>query len=203
MNQQTNIVVNGSFKIVKQLSVEFQIDESHALKHSIEVFNFAKRIYNSELDKNPYLQNQYNIIVAAAILHDMCDHKYISEEQGIDKIRKLAIIFLTSEEIDIIVQIITSMSYSKVKKYGYPDLGDFQTAYNIVREADLLAAYDIHRCILYSMYKSDKCYTDAVVIANNLFNIRVLNYRKERLFVTDCSKRLSKYLHYKALKQYE
>ena len=29
------------------------------------------------------------------------------------------------------------MSYSKVKKSGFPDMNEFQTAYHIVRESDL------------------------------------------------------------------
>ena len=51
--------------------------------------------------------------------------------------------------MDVIGDIIGSMSYSKVKKNGFPELGDYQTEYNIVREADLLAAYDIDRAIIY------------------------------------------------------
>jgi hypothetical protein len=130
----------------------------------------------------------------------MCDKKYIPEEEGVAEIRKLASLFMSEEDLDIIVQIITTMSYSKVKQNGYPHLGEFQTAYHIVREADLLAAYDIDRCIVFSMYKENLCYTDAVARANNLFKTRVLNYRKDGLFVTEFSKRLSKKLHANAFK---
>ena len=203
MNQETNIVVNGAFEIVKHLSRKFDIDDSHSMKHSIEVYKFATRIYKSELKQKPYLQNQHNIIVAAAILHDMCDKKYMPEEEGVTEIRKLASLFMSEEDLDIVVQIITTMSYSKVKQNGHPELGEFQMAYHIVREADLLAAYDIDRCIVFSMYKENLCYTDAVARANNLFKTRVLNYRKDGLFVTEFSKRLSKKLHTNAKKQYE
>jgi HD superfamily phosphodiesterase len=199
MNQETNIVINGAFEIVKHLSRKFDIDDSHAMKHSIEVFKFATRIYNSELQNYPYLQNHQNIIAAAAILHDMCDKKYMPEEEGVAEIRKLASLFISEEELDIVVQIITTMSYSKVKQNGHPDLGEFQTAYHIVREADLLAAYDIDRCIVFSMYKENMSYMDALARANNLFKNRVLNYRKDGLFVTEFSKKLSKKLHANAI----
>jgi hypothetical protein len=46
--------------------------------------------------------------------------------------------------------IISKMSYSKVKSNGFPCIGPFQTAYNIVREADLLSDYDFYRCIIYN-----------------------------------------------------
>ena len=51
--------------------------------------------------------------------------------------------YIASEKLDIIFQIITTMSYSTVKKNGFPSLNEYQLAYHIVREADLLAAYDI------------------------------------------------------------
>ena len=76
MNQQ----INGAFEIVKYLSRKFDIDDSHAMKHSIEVFKFATKIYNSEVTLNPCLQKHHNIIVIAAILHDMCDKKYMVEK---------------------------------------------------------------------------------------------------------------------------
>ena len=46
------------------------------------------------------------------------------------------------------------MSYSKVNKNGFPELGNYQLCYNIVREADLLASYNIDRCIIYQMIKN-------------------------------------------------
>ena len=59
------------------------------------------------------------------------------------------------EKIDVIGDIIGTMSYSKIKKNGFPDLGEYQNEFNVVREADLLAAYDIDRAIIYNMTKSN------------------------------------------------
>jgi hypothetical protein len=83
------------------------------------------------------------------------------------------------------------MSYSKVKKNGYPDLGEYQLAYHIVREADLLAAYDIDRCVIFGMAVTKLNYTDAFARATELYRERVLTYRSDGLFVTDWSKRKS------------
>ena len=73
---ETTIV--KAFELVMILCKKFNIDESHSLKHSMEVYNFALRIYESELPMNAYLEEQKDIIVLAAILHDTLDK--IAEE---------------------------------------------------------------------------------------------------------------------------
>ena len=152
---------------------------------------------------NPYLEQQKDIIVLAAILHDTIDKKYVSEELGIKEIRDQMESYVKSEKLDVIFQIITTMSYSTVKKNGFPLLGEYQLAYNIVRESDLLAAYDIDRCIMYSMYKNSMNYLAALKAAIHLFEIRVLKHKQDKLFVTNFSKKLSLQLHKKAKKDIE
>ena len=95
------------------------------------------------------------------------------------------------------------MSYSTVKSNGYPDLGENMIAYHIVREADLLAAYDIDRCIIYAMYRDNCEYNKALEEALNLFDYRVFRMRQDRLFVTKYSKKESLKLHKKAKKSVE
>jgi len=193
-------IIDKAFELVMILCKKFNIDESHSLKHSMEVYNFALRIYESELPMNSYLEEQKDIIVVAAILHDTIDKKYVAEEDGIEEIRKYLNDVMTPEKLSVIFQIITTMSYSTVKKNGFPLLGDYQLAYHIVREADLLAAYDIDRCIMYSMYKKNENYLKALDTAIVLFEHRVFRHRKDRLFVTNYSKKLSVKLHKKAKK---
>jgi HD superfamily phosphodiesterase len=198
---ETTIV--KAFELVMVLCKKFNIDESHSLKHSMEVYNFALRIYESELPMNAYLEEQKDIIVLAAILHDTIDKKYVAEADGIEEIRQFLEGYVSTEKLGIIFQIITTMSYSTVKKNGFPLLGDYQLAYHIVREADLLAAYDIDRCIMYSMYTKNANYLEALDAAVVLFEHRVFRHRKDRLFVTNYSKKLSVKLHKKAKKDVE
>lgn len=198
-----NTLIVKAFDLVMVLCKKFNIDESHSLKHSMEVYNFALRIYESELHMNAYLEEQKDIIVLAAILHDTIDKKYVAEEDGIEEIRKHLNGIVTVEKLDVIFQIITTMSYSTVKKNGFPLLGDYQLAYHIVREADLLAAYDIDRCVMYSMYTKNANYSEALDMAIVLFDNRVLKHRKDKLFVTNYSKKLSVNLHKKAKKDIE
>ena len=164
-----NTLIVKAFDLVMVLCKKFNIDESHSLKHSMEVYNFALRIYEDEIIMNPYLEQQKDIIVLAAIHHDTIDKKYVSEELGIKEIRDQMETYINSEKLDIIFQIITTMSYSAVKKNGFPLLGEYQLAYNIVREADLLAAYDIDRCIMYSMYTKSMDYLKELNAAIHLF----------------------------------
>lgn len=183
-------MIDQAFACVMHLTKKYNIDESHSLKHSMEVMRFAYDIFTSELPKNPHLVEQETIILAAAILHDMCDRKYVPDEAvAIQEIRDFMAGHLTEQELDVIVSIVTTMSYSKVKKSGYPDLGEYQLAYHIVREADLLAAYDIDRCVIFGMAVTKMNYTDAFARATELYRERVLTYRSDGLFVTEWSKR--------------
>ena len=133
----------------------------------------------------------------------MCDKKYMNEDHGIAYMNKYMKEYISPEELEIVSHIIKTMSYSKVKINGYPDFGEHQLAYHIVREADLLAAYDLDRCIIYRMMQSKFNYTDALFESKNLFENRILNYRKDNLFITNYSKNKSLLLHRKAVKDVE
>ena len=192
--------INAAFKLVIELSRRFDIDESHSLKHSMEVYAFTKRIIISETPTYPDLVKQREIIYLSAILHDMCDKKYTAETDGVDILREKLRDLVDEHSLWVIIKIITTMSYSTVKKDGYPELGEYQMAYHIVREADLLAAYDIDRCIMYSMYTKHVEYDEALWIAVKLFYVRVLKYKVDGLFITDFSKQESEKLHENAVK---
>jgi hypothetical protein len=192
-------IINQAFRFVIQTSKEYYIDESHALKHSLEVFNYANNIYEDEVIKFPYLKDQREIISLSAIVHDMCDKKYLDEDKGLINMKNYMTGYLPIDELEVVSKIIQTMSYSKVKMNGFPDLGDYQHAYHIVREADLLAAYDLDRCIIYRMMRHTCNYTDSLKESKDLFENRILNYRKDNLFITNYSKNKSALLHKKAL----
>lgn len=191
-------LINYGFNYVIETSKIYNIDESHALKHSMEVYQFAKKIYNSEIVKNPFLDNHKQIIYMAAIGHDMCDKKYMDENEGIFRYKEYLSSYMNLTDLDAMGKIIGTMSYSKVKKHGYPDLGEYQLAYHIVREADLLAAYDIERCILYKMYKDNFSYSEALQEASELFDKRVFKMIDDGLFLTNYSQKEALLLNEKA-----
>ena len=193
-------LINSGFKYVKNTSAFYNIDESHALKHSMEVYNYANNIYNSELIKHPYLEKQREIIYMTAIGHDMCDKKYMEEKEGLDRYKIFLSTYMTEPDIKIVGKIIETMSYSKVKVNGFPDLGEYNLAYHIVREADLLSSYDVDRCLIYNMYVNKLEYNQSMREANILFKNRIFKLRSDKLFTTDYSKKESLKLHNKAKK---
>ena len=194
-------LLNHLFDFVVLTSKEFNIDESHAVKHSMDVYYFSNEIFRSEVVKNSYLDNHKKIIDICAILHDMCDKKYMDEKIGVDRISDYIKDITTEKERDVCLSIISTMSYSTIKKNGFPNLDEYQLAYNIVREADLLASYDFDRCIMYQMLKNEKKYDDSFDDAKNVFEKRVFKYREDKLFTTDYALVQSRILHFDAIKR--
>jgi hypothetical protein len=183
------------------MSKKYSVDESHGLLHSMNILNYANTIYEYEKINFPFLQSQEKIIYVSAIIHDMCDAKYMNEAEGIKQINDFLENQITNDEINIIQNIISTMSYSKVKKNGFPCLGDYQMAYHIVREADLLTAYDFERCMIYHLNKqnNDNNVVDAFCNAKKLFENRVFKHEEDGLFITSWSKNNHLHLHSQAL----
>jgi hypothetical protein len=78
-------------------------------------------------------------------------------------------------------------------------MGEYNLAYHIVREADLLAAYDVDRCIMYNMHKNNCDYGESLNNAFELFDSRVFKMIDDNLFETNYSKKKAGKLHKKAL----
>ena len=190
-------------RFVQMTSMKYGIDESHSIGHAMEVLHYANEIYIDNVIKYPELHNQETVIYTAAIIHDMCDKKYLDQTDGIHQINDLLKYKMNYHEIDKVDQIISTMSYSTVKKNGYPNLGNYQMAYHIVREADLLTAYDVDRSIIYHMYKNDGDFVKSYDNAIDLFNNRVLKHHTDNLFITEYSKKKGLELHEQALLQIE
>jgi hypothetical protein len=191
---------NDLFTFVLMMSSKYNIDTSHSEKHSMDVLHFADENFRSQLKDFPYLEKQKNVIYTASILHDMCDKKYMKQDEGIVEIENFLKYTLNPEETYYTRQIIETMSYSTVKKNGYPDLGPYQLAYHIVRESDLLASYDFDRSIIYHMNKGNNL-TTSYFNALELFNNRVFNYNTDKLLLSDYAKQKSVGLSSTAIKR--
>jgi HD superfamily phosphodiesterase len=147
-------LLNKIFHFVLLTTKEYNIDESHGVSHSMNVLRTASDIYEAEVIKQPILKQHEKIIYVSAAIHDMCDKKYMDQDEGINKINDFLFNKLTPTEANVVKLIISTMSYSKVKTSGFPNLGPYKRAYHIVREADLLTAYDFDRCLIYNMYRN-------------------------------------------------
>lgn len=180
-------------KFVIVTSSKYNIDESHGLSHSMNILIYANKIYESELPRFPELKTQERTIYITALLHDMCDKKYMKEEEGIKSIEIFLQEKINIEEIETSKQIISTMSYSKVMEFGFPKFPHMKTpekqlAYHIVREADLLTAYDFDRSMIYDMYCSKATIEDAFINANDIFLKRVFKHEENGLLLTDFSR---------------
>jgi hypothetical protein len=177
------------------MSSKYHIDESHGLEHSMNALIYANDIFQEEIKDKPQLIPHENIIYVSSVLHDMCDKKYINEEKGLAEIENYLSGKIYPYELHATKKIITTMSYSKVKKYGFPDLGEYQNAYHVVREADLLSAYDFDRSMLYHMHTQNTTIENAFINAKDLFVGRVLKHNEDGLFYTKYGMRESVKLH--------
>jgi len=189
------------FNFIHRISSYFNIDESHGVIHSMNTVNFAYSIYESEKYLSPHIIPQEEVIITAALLHDMCDSKYVEVDTGLSTIHYFLnhATNMSKPEVDATIEIMNTMSYSKVKKSGFPDLGEYQLAYHIVREADLLTAYDFDRSMIFHMRKNKSNVLEAYHNAVDLFNTRVLKHNEDKLFTTRYSKEKSQVLHREAL----
>jgi HD superfamily phosphodiesterase len=124
------------------------------------------------------------VMQAAAILHDTCDKKYRNEEEGLCEVRRFLNPRMPTDQVEATVNIIRHMSYSKIKRNGMPDMGEYQTAFNVVRESDLLDAYDFDRSMIYHMLRNGKKLEESYDNAVDLFETRVLRHAEDGLLHT-------------------
>lgn len=170
------------FKFVEETCIKYNIDESHGLKHSMGTVWWAEKLMSGLTDVSA---DEMKMIVYSAALHDMCDSKYRNVEEACDEICN----WLRGEGwnemmASTLISIITTMSYSKLKKnyvggvpFIYPNHGPWQRAYHIVRHSDLLEAYRVVRCYLYSMHRKPHFTEDELwQETQKIFDERVFKY---------------------------
>jgi len=179
------MLITKLLNYVRIKSFQHNIDESHGILHSMNILYYSNKNYNHELIENPQIKDQERIIYVSAILHDMCDKKYMNTNTEIKNIENFLQDKLYSNEIDVVKSIISTMSYSHVKKNGFPDLKEYQTSYNIVRESDLLTAYDFDRSMIYNIRQTNCDLFEAYKNAEEIFNNRINKYISDELFFTE------------------
>ena len=144
--------------------------ESHGVSHALSVRDLSLYIWetvSSEGELGAMLAQSHidgaTVVELAAMLHDVCDHKYVdvSRPSGAAALQRMAE-FLSSHtasrvEADAVHTIIANVSYSKEKSGKYdPERSleePLRTLRDIVSDADKLEAIGatgLHRCIEYS-----------------------------------------------------
>lgn len=198
------MLLSKLFQFVFYITSKYSIDESHGISHSMNALYYSNQIFESEIESYPDLKKYERLIYVSAVVHDMCDKKYMNEMEGIKEVEsylKEKDMGLEKFEVETVKNIISTMSYSTVKKNGYPDLGEYQKAYHIVREADLLTAYDFDRSMIYHMFVNKADLKESFLNAEDLFKKRVLMHNRDKLFITPYSNFESRKLHMKAIRR--
>ena len=169
------------YKFIQECCNKHAIDESHGLKHAKGCVTWTEQLLANEPDVS---EEEHKVAIYSAALHDMCDKKYTDPKSASITIHAwLLEEGWTQEMADALIAIITTMSYSMLKNamicgtIVYPDHGKWQRAYHIVRHADLLDAYIVGRCFLYTQHikpniSDEECWN----IVEELFTIRVFRY---------------------------
>jgi hypothetical protein len=192
-------MLNKVVEFIHITCILFNIDDSHGLGHAIKTLLWSLRI-----SKDMKLTfHECQVIQLSCLLHDMCDKKYMDEQFGVDRIR----FFLTETlqldpgVIERVIFIITTMSYSKVIKQGYPDFkGDpgVELCYHIVRNSDLLESYDPERCIGYHV-RCGGTRKDGIIRMFEIFENRIMLLLKNGYINLEPAKEYALDLHKKAL----
>tara|TARA_B100000282_G_C31677551_1_gene465135 strand:+ start:500 stop:1138 length:639 start_codon:yes stop_codon:yes gene_type:complete len=189
------IPIGNIYGFIVAMTRKYGIDETHGVRHSMNVYEYSQKIFAKEVKKVPMLIDQERLIYTSALLHDLCDHKYIDEREGKKEIGNFLMTQSYQEkEIKEISKIISTMSYSKIKVSGVPNHGDIQKAFQIVRESDLLDSYDVDRCILYDMLKKDTRFEKSYENAKLIFDERMFKYLDDYHIVTEEGRKLAENL---------
>jgi len=165
------------------------------------ILRTTHELYEEEVKQHPLLKQYEKVIYVASTIHDMCDKKYMDQADGIKEIDAFLNEDLSPTDMNLVKLIISTMSYSYVKANGFPVTGPYKHAYHIVREADLLTAYDFDRCMIYNMHRKNGNVEEAFQEATALFQNRVLRHNDDELFTLASSRKKSLILETRALAQ--
>lgn len=190
-------------RFINQTCAIYNIDDSHDLRHSLEVLGWSEQITKDQTLHQETLQ----IIHLACLLHDMCDKKYMDEQIGLERIRCFLKdeLEVTNDILEAVVFIISTMSYSKVIKYGYPDFKgnpELEYCYHVVRNSDLLCSYDPERCINYQI-RCGGSRLEGIKKMLELFDNRVFKLLDNNYINIELAKPYALELHNKALVEVE
>lgn len=176
------------FEKIKKFVYDELINDysGHDYHHAIRVYNNTKKIVSEINDDNI----NDKIVYVSALLHDCVDHKlYDNIEKQVQKINNLLKDYFNEEEVNEILEIIQSISYSKNNKLTNINA-------QIVCDADRLdaiGAIGIIRTIEYGNAHNRKFDDDTNNSTINHFYEKLLKLKD--LMYTNSAKELAKSRH--------
>jgi len=188
----------SSHQFVLDQSRLLRIDPSHNEQHSREVLFWATEI----LSPTSFLSSSDLYKMAhCAILHDMVDSKYKDQTPLVEAHLQQ---WYSEEETSALLRVMHSMSYHK-NLNGFPTWlcpgHPYQDIFHLVRQADLLASYNIARMIDYRLAQG---ITDPQIIRDEihlLFEERMAKLVERNLFVHTSARSIA--LHLEQVSRYK
>ncbi len=201
------ITMQKMINFVNHMCEIYSIDNSHGIEHSFGTMNMAGIIVDHYLAIETTIiesltQSRASFIIkVTAFIHDMIDDKYVKDSDMFNANLSLDTLLTQLEfnlyEISIVHCIIDNMSYSKrqkIRKTGKDiDIGKYQLALAIIRDADLINAYNADRAWQFSVNNTpnDKNIYKTVY---ELMSNRVLTYHDNEI-TTTIGKKLARIMH--------
>ena len=164
-------------------------DSSHDSEHAERVLRLAL-----EIAEATYPSLDASIITVAALLHDVCDHKY-KGATGTETLRDFVATQTGMDRASDIMDIIDNISFSKQDKGLDKDLGEDLTPYLVcIRDADRLEAIGesgLQRCEQFTLARGGHIPRDVVQHCKD----KLLRLYSEHFIITDYARKLALPLH--------
>lgn len=188
----------SSYHLVRRLGRRIGIDDSHNHVHSKEVLHWATEILRRlDKDDREELSRIGRLRIGhCAILHDLLDQKYDTALSVKDEVGLHLAQWFPDPQSQQMIDVMESISYSKTVRTGedgnrsveFPlwvrDHPEWSQVYHIVREADLLAAYNLARMVEYRRCRFPDLSIDEIrADMRSLFDRRIRTMVDDGLFV--------------------
>ncbi|NDE14594.1 hypothetical protein EBZ80_06650 [bacterium] len=182
-----------SFRLVRDLSLDHGIDDSHNERHSKEVLFWSIELLRRS--ERPLSRREHTRIATVALLHDLVDPKYEGDREPF--VEQHLIRWFRPEERLRIMEIMKTMSYRKTftgDGFVFPNGSSHE--YHVPREADLLASYNLARMVEYRRAcRPEMTNYDIRQDMKEYFRTRTGRLIEDGAFVSDAGRTLARSLH--------
>lgn len=193
---------------VCETSTKYNYDRSHNIIHSMDVLKFTHMIMDNHPSAIPNVRDE---VYVTGMLHDMIDRKYRDPEDAYKDVNDFILneLNFSPEQASFMMLSMSTMSHSKTvidDRFKEPEWvmdpwtpSKYVFLWHCVRQADLLASYDIERMLSYKYYKVDNCIQNVIDDTLKTYENRILKLRSiPRLFPSFWAKQESARLEIKS-----
>ena len=177
-------------KFVKESTKMF--DSSHNHEHAEKVLENTLAIARSTLDSDGYMvPYEEDVLMSAALLHDVRDHKYPHISISLDELTQFLIQFVGFHNMARVMDIIDNVSYSKqvagkLKKLPEPD-ARYRDYVSDADKIEALGSVGIQRCETLVRERNGKVPEDVVQHCHD----KLLRLLPEGFIVTEAGRKLA------------